>query len=347
MILAASLGHRWLALGWSAWDYPVAAGSARTQIAVEGGHAYIAAGAEGIEVIDLATQKRRALLPPEAPADRVDDLALADGWLFALDATPPGYLMIYSLSDPDRPSRSSEIVPVPVGPFSGVSAASGVVAVSGGTSQLTLREYDRNGHLGTEVATADFGRGQPDIALRPDGRMAAISTHLYGPEFALTFVGIRRQPLGLENLSQIDLKEAGFTPGGFKPGHFPLVAAWSGNRVALADGGGLGLIDVSDPRRPRLMLRNRQPQPAMDIVVSGDEIDVLRGGSQPAVFRYRLEGPGLPTPAGIWNLPACSRPAAIVRHGADLLITLHERGWQTVPPSRLLSNQLSNQPNEN
>src|SRR5690349_10731235 len=118
MILAASLGHRWLALGWNASHYPVAASSARTQIVVDGAHAYIAAGAEGIEVIDLATQKRRALVPPEAPADRVDDLALAEGWLFALDATPPGHLMIYSLSDPDRPSWSSEIVPVPVGPFS-------------------------------------------------------------------------------------------------------------------------------------------------------------------------------------------------------------------------------------
>ena len=333
IILAASLGHRWLALGLNAWDYPVAASSARTQIVVDGGHAYIAAGDEGIEVIDLATQKRRGLLPPEAPADRIDDLAVTGGWLFALDATPPGHLMIYSLSDPDRPSRSSEIVPVPVGPFSGVSAAAGVVAVSGGTSQLTLREYGRNGRLGTEVATADFGRGQPDIALRPDGRMAAISTHLYGPEFALTFVEIRRQPLGLENLSQTDLKEAGFTPGGFKPGHFPLVAAWSGGRVALADGGGLGVIDVSDPRQPRLMLRNRQPQPALDVVVSGNEIDVLRGGPQPAVFRYRLDGSGLPTPAGHWDLPTGSRPAAIARHGANLLITLHDRGWLSIHPN--------------
>src|ERR1044071_7541444 len=185
--LTVLLGRRWLALGWNAWHYPAATSSARTQVVLDGGRAYIAAGAEGIEIVDLATRARRALLPPDAPADRIDDLAIADGWLFALDATPAGHLMIYSLANPDRPSRTGNVVPVPVGPFSGVSAAAGVVIVSGGTSQLTLREYDHQGRFGKEVVTADFGRGQPDVALRADGRMAAISTHLYGPEFAITF----------------------------------------------------------------------------------------------------------------------------------------------------------------
>src|SRR5215212_11867187 len=155
--LAALLGRRWLSLGWHAWHYPVAAPTARTQAVIDGGHAYVAAGVDGIEIVDVAKQERRRLLPPEAPADRIDDLAIADGWLFALDATPPGHLMIYSLANPDLPSPSGQIVPVPVAPFSGVSAAGGVVAVSGGTSQLTLREYDRDGRLGGEVVTADFG----------------------------------------------------------------------------------------------------------------------------------------------------------------------------------------------
>jgi len=334
MGLMALLGHRWLALGWNAWNYPTATPSARTQAVVAGGHLYVADGAEGIEAVDLTTQKRQ-LVPPIAPADRIDDLASADGLLFALDATPPGHLTTYSLTHPDLPAPSGETVPVPVGPFSGVSAAAGLVAVSGGTSQLTLREYDRDGHFGKEVATADFGRGQPDIALTPDGRLAAISTHIYGPEFAITFVGIRRQPLGLEELGQIRLKEAGFTTGGFKPAHFPLVAAWRGDHVYVADGGGLAVIDASDPRQPRLLLRDRQPQPAMDAVVSGGELDVLRAGSQPAVFRYRLDTSNLPTLTGRWNLPAGSRPAAIVRNdngnNNDALVTQHERGWQTVP----------------
>jgi hypothetical protein len=36
---------------------------------------------------------------------------------------------------------------------------------------------------------------------------------------------------------------------------------------------------------------------------------------------------------GRWSLPAGIHPAAIARNGNSALITEHERGWQTVPPS--------------
>ena len=322
LVLGAWLGRRWLVLGWSSWHYPTAAPAARTQVAVDRGTAYIAAGAGGIETVDLATRRTRSV-SPRAPADRIDDLAIADGWLFALDATPPGYLIVYSLADPGRPGAAVEIAPVPVGPFSGVSAAAGVVIVSGGTSQLTLREYGRDGRLGKEVAAADFGRGQPDVALRADGRLAAISTHLYGPEFAITFVAIRRRPLRLEMLSQLRLPDAGFTAGGFKPAHFPIVAAWRGDRVYVAEGGGLDVIDLAAPRRPRLLMRDRRARPAIDVAVSGGELDVLRAGPRPAVLRYRLDSSG--RAAWVGSLPAGGRPAAIARHGAGTVITQFER----------------------
>jgi hypothetical protein len=334
--LAALLAHRWLALGWSAWHYPTAAAAARTQIAVDHGRLYLAAGVDGIEVVDLTTRKRLSLVPPIAPADRIDDLAIADGLLFALDATPPGHLMTYSLAGP-VPSLAGAIEGVPVAPFSGVSAAAGVVAVSGGTSQLTLREYDREGRFGKNVITADFGRGQPDVAVRADGRIAAISTHLYGPEFAITFAAIRRQPLALREVGQLRSHDAGFTSGGFKPAHFPLVAMWRGDLLYLADGGGLEVIDVANPRRPRLLLRDRQPQPAMDVTVSGGELAVARAGAQPTIFRYRLNGSGLPKPAGSWRLPAASRPAALAFDGGNLLITQHARGWRFLPLTKLSS----------
>jgi hypothetical protein len=326
LALCAMAGRRWLALGWNAWHYPVATPSARTQVVVDDNLAYIAAGAEGLEIVDLKTNRRKTLVPPAAPADRIDDIAVADGWLFALDATPPGYLMTFPLARPDLPLIDR--APVPVGPFSGVSAAAGVVMVSGGTSQLTLREYDSTGRLGTEVITADFGRGQPDAAVRPDGRMAAISTHTFGPDFAITFAEIQRRPLRLKTRGQLGLKDAGFTGGGFKPSHFPLVAAWNGNRVYVADGGGLSVIDLADPDHPRLVLQDPQPRPAIDAIVAGGELDVLRAGPHPAVLRYRLDGSGLPRLAARWSLPAGRRPAAVARHGADALITEHERGFQ-------------------
>jgi hypothetical protein len=85
-------------------------------------------------------------------------LVAADGWLFALDATAPGHLLVYSLADPDRPALTAQNIPVSVGPFSGVSATAGIVAVSGGTSELSLREYDTTGQLDNSVFTADLGR---------------------------------------------------------------------------------------------------------------------------------------------------------------------------------------------
>ncbi|HXT21928.1 MAG TPA: hypothetical protein VN923_14350 [Thermoanaerobaculia bacterium] len=331
--VAAALGHRWLALGWAAWDYAVAAPMARTQVVVAGDHAYVAAGVDGIEVIDLGASRRLALVPPAAPADRIDDLAVEGGWLFALDATPPGHLMSYRLAGIGASSRPVATVAVPVGPFSGVSAAAGLVVVSGGTSQLTLREHDGDGRFGAEVASADYGRGQPDVVLRADGEMAAVSTHIVGPDFALTLVAIARRPLALREVGQLPLRDAGFTRGGFKPAHFPFVAAWLGQRVYVADSGGLAVVDVADPARPRLLAREAHAQPAIDLATWGDELDVLRAGSEPAVVRYRLGGDGTPTVAGVWTFPAGDRPAALARSGADLVVTRHERGWLVVPPT--------------
>ena len=331
--VAAALGHRWLELGWQAWHYPVAAPSARTQVAVAGDRAFVAAGVEGIEVVDLRASRRVALVAPTAPADRIDDLAVEGGLLFALDATPPGHLMSYRLADLGALSRPAAAVEVAVGPFSGVSAAAGLVVVSGGTSQLTLREHDGEGRFGAEVATADYGRGQPDVTLRADGAMAAVSTHIVGPDFALTLVGIARGPLALREIGQLPLRDAGFTRGGFKPAHFPFVTAWRGSRVYVADGGGLAIVDVADPAHPRLLARDAQARPAIDLALMTDELDVLRAGSEPAVVRYRLDGDGAPRAAGLWEFPAGDRPAAIARSGADLVVTRHQRGWLVVPPT--------------
>ncbi|HXT21608.1 MAG TPA: hypothetical protein VN923_12730, partial [Thermoanaerobaculia bacterium] len=257
LILVTLLGRRWIVLGWNAWRYETAAPTDRTQLVVDGGRAYVAAGVDGIEVVDVASAKRVGLAAPVAPADRIDDLAIAEGWLFALDATPPGHLLTYRIANGGLPAATGAVVEVPVAPFSGVAAAAGVVAVSGGTLQLTVREHDPAGHLSTEVASADYGRGQPDVSLRPDGKLAAVSTHLYGPEFAVTFVEVGQQPLRLRELGALPLRHAGFTRGGFKPAHFPLVTAWRGDRVYVVDGGGLAVIDVADPAHPRELLRDR------------------------------------------------------------------------------------------
>lgn len=332
--LAAWLGHRWVALGWNAWRYPTAAAHDRTQIAVAGNLAYLAAGVDGIDILDLARGRRIARITPQAAADRIDDVAIAEGRLFALDATPPGHLLAYALGQPQHP-RLLDHAAVPVGPFSGVSTAAGLVVVSGGTSRLTLHGIDANGRLGATVATADFGRGQPDIALRADGRFAAISTHRFGPDFALTLVEIDRSPLRLRAVGRVDLKDAGFTEGGFKPAHFPLVAVWGRHHLYVADGGGLHVIDATDPHRPRLLSHDRRAQPAIDVARFEDALYVLRAGSQPALLRYRLDRLGQPTLAGQQPLPIDTPPAAVAANPEQVLVTKRNGGWTLLPVASL------------
>ena len=328
--IGAAIGHRWLLLAWNAWHYPVAAPADRTQIALIGRRAYVAAGVEGIEVLDVDSHRRVTMQSPPAPADRIDDLVVADDWLFALDATAPGYLLVFSLADPDHPAFTGNSEPVPVGPFSGVSAAAGLVAVSGGTSELTLRKYDAAGRLDARLITADFGRGQPDIALRPDGRLAAISTHSFGPNFSVTIAEIRRAPLGLQALGHVDLPEAGFTAGGFKPAHFPLVCSWRGDRLYVAHGGGLSVIDLADPRQPRLLSNDPRSRPAMDVADTGIDLELVRAGEHPAILRYRLDRDGPPVLTAIHPLFSGNGPGAIAGDGRETLITLRGKGWQFI-----------------
>lgn len=329
--LAAGIAARdWLTLAWHAWHYPVATASARTQIVFDAHHAYLAAGRDGLEAVDLVRQERQTLVAPTAPLDRIDDVASADGLLFALDATPPGFLQVYAPSANGRWTPSGAAIPVAVGPFSGVSAAAGVVAVSGGTSQLSLHEYDARGRLSAAVASADYGRGQPDIAMRGDGRLAVVSTHTFGPHFGLTFVQIQRQPLALHALGRLALPGAGFTAGGYKPAHFPLVCRWRGNRVYVAYGDGLAVVDAADPVHPRLLHRDPLPGPAMDIDISANDLFVARAGAYPALFRYRLDNADAPTQAATWRLPRGLRIGSLAQNQDRTWVALGEKGWRSV-----------------
>src|SRR5687768_217059 len=94
--LAAALalaGCGWPGLIAGALSTPTSADDASTNVAIADGIAYVARSAQGIERIDLATGARASFAPP-APADRIDDVAVADGFVFALDATPPGHLLV-------------------------------------------------------------------------------------------------------------------------------------------------------------------------------------------------------------------------------------------------------------
>ena len=174
LALPALLALVW-ALGGCALLPPRAGPGEAVNLALSGDLAYVALGEAGLGVFDVRARRMVTVLVPEDGAGSVDDLALADGLLFALDARAPGHLTTYALADARRPARSSGALPVPVEPFSGVSAAGGRVVVSGGTRPLTVAAYGPGGALATGTGSTELGRGQPDVLLAPGGAVAYVS----------------------------------------------------------------------------------------------------------------------------------------------------------------------------
>jgi hypothetical protein len=109
---------------------PDAAPGAPANVVSSAGFAYATLAENGIGVYRLPEGTLVRRIAPVAGSESVDDLALADGLLFALDAKSPGHLSVFSIARPEEPALVGKPVGVPVGPFSGVSAAGGRVIVS-------------------------------------------------------------------------------------------------------------------------------------------------------------------------------------------------------------------------
>lgn len=314
----------WLGLAWGTLTLPTTAPGEAANLALAGDYAYATRGAEGIEIVPLAGGKRRVLAL--ASGGSADDLAAADGLLFVLDADAPGSLGVYSLADPGAPAPTQPPVPVDVGPFSGVSAAAGRVVVSGGTGLLSLREYARDGRLGAEVATADLGRGQPDVRLAPDGRRAFVSVHSFGPHFALAVAELGQAPLRIAPRGAVPLDSFGFTPGGARPASFPIQSALAGDCLLVAHASGLGLVDVADPAAPRLLR-------VLEVGVAPVAVDVHAGtaalvGSapEPRLVLVDVRDPGRPAILAARGLPVGSRATGVAIGASHVAVAAGRRG---------------------
>src|SRR5258705_8772507 len=213
-VVLAIFGWPWVALGVHAASYPVTGSGEAANVVIAGSTAYATLADRGFAILDVASGRRLAMVPPPAGSESVDDLATADGLLFALDARPPGHLSVFSIADPSHPVLANAPVDAAVGPFSGVSAHAGKVIVSGGTSLMSLRAYDARGTLSGVLATTDFGRGQPFVLLSPDGTRAFVSTHRWGPYFALTTA--RGDGASIARAGSLPVATYGFTAGGAK-----------------------------------------------------------------------------------------------------------------------------------
>ena len=316
----------WIGLTWGALNYPVTRTGETANVVSDGAWAYATRGAAGLEILSLRGEPVRRYRELPFGLDSADDLALADGLLFVLDAQPPGHLAVFSLADPAQPRPVGKPVPVEVGPFSGVAAAGGRVVVSGGTSRLSVRAYDRAGTLGTAVALGDFGRGQPDVLLAPHGDYAFVSTHDAGPHFSVKVARLAEPPAAPRLGASIALQTYGFTPGGSKPANFPIELALEGNTLYIASDDGLRVVDLAQAGAPRELAH-------LPLAVSPVNIDVRDGiaavvGSVPTpqlVF-IDVREPAAPRVLQSFALPAGSRGTGVALTDTHAVIAAHGLG---------------------
>ena len=315
-------GCGWIDVGWGALTYPTTKAGESANVVVSGGFAYATQGDHGIAVIDLASPASRRVIPA-APGTSVDDLAVADGLLFALDAHPPGHLGTYSLADPATPTLVQAPAPVAVGPFSGVSAANGLVVVSGGTSLLSLRRYTREGNLGAEVTTLDLGRGQPDVLLADDHRHAFVSVHDEGPHFSLAILELTSEPLAARPIAKLPLDTYGFTPGGARPASFPIEMATIANLLLVASAAGLQVIDVANPAAPRILATFKPTALPVNVDARAGVAAVVGSDPAPELSLVDLANPVSPKLLRSIRLPEGSLATGVAIAGRQVVVAAH------------------------
>jgi len=298
-----------------------ASGEAGNVIAL-GPVAYVSMGEAGFAVVDAPGGRTVRVVAPPAGGESVDDLAIADGLLFALDARAPGHLFVFSLEDPEDPRPVGPPVEVPVEPFSGVSAAKGRVVVSGGTKSLTVLSYDANGGLGEARTALDLGRGQPDVLLSPDGELAYVSTHvsLVRATYGVTVLKLAPPPAASAALGQVELDGAGFTPGAARPANFALEAALRGPTLFVAHGAGLGVLDVSAPADPRLVALLPLPVHAVNVDVRGSRAAVVGSVPSPTLVVVDVTDPARPRIERTVALAEGSRPTGVALTDAHIVV---------------------------
>jgi hypothetical protein len=318
---AAGSGCGWISLAYNSVRYPTTAAGEIANVVIHGTTAYGSLGERGLEIVDLTNAERRRTTAPPPGSESIDDLAVADGLLFALDARRPGHLSVFSLSDPATPASAVE-----VGPFSGVSAGGGRVLVSGGTSALSLRTYDREGRLSPEVATIDLGRGQPDVLIAPDGTRAFVSTHFRGPHFGLTTLEIGSGSTALVRGGKVDLETYGFTAGGAEPASFPIEAALAGNVVLVAHTRGLAIISVEDMKQPRLLGVSDLTVDAVNVDVEGNAAAVVGSSPKPLLVLLDVANPSAPIVKRSVPLPEGSHATSVALGPTHVVVAAHKRG---------------------
>jgi hypothetical protein len=314
----------WISLAHGALTYDTLRAGEAGSIVVVDSLVLVAIGDSGIALVHTRNGARVGLVPPPSGSESVDDLAVANGVVFALDARPPGHVSTFSL-DRDQLTLRSSPRAVDVGPFSGIDARDGLCVVSGGTSQLTLWRYDASGALSGPIASADLGRGQPDVALGRAGVMY-VSTHYWGPNFGIDIVRFDSAASELHRIGALPLEGAGFTSGGAKPANFPIDAALvDDTTLAVAYARGLAVVNVRDPERPALSRIVDVGGRAVSLDVHDGEAVVAVAGSRAAIVRVDLRHT-VPHVTRRAPLPAGTNPLGVAFSWDRSVVAARDKG---------------------
>jgi hypothetical protein len=232
----------------------------------------VALGAGGYASCPNLASLQCAVVGAPPGLGRVDDLAAADGFVFLLNTQGPLVAVVSAAG-----SVTQSPIQVNGQLFSGISAANGSAVVSGGTSLLQTFTYDGQGRL-SPGATADFGRGQPDV-YQPSGDIAFVSTDFFatieGRRFGITVAMLP----SLQVLNMIGLLGGGIpsqaTPFSQRSANFPVVSA-----SFLAQGGNLCMLGVS-PDGFTVMCDVRNPSSTrFDVAGTRDALGIAVGGTK-------------------------------------------------------------------
>ena len=324
---AAFFAPPWIALGYHALSYPVTGAGEAANVMIDGSTVFASRADRGFEILDAVSGRVLRTVAPPAGSESVDDLAIADRFLFVLDARAPGHLSVFSIADPANPMLVSPPVDVAVGPFSGVSAGAGRVIVSGGTSLMSLRSYDAAGRLGPVLAMQDFGRGQPDVLLAPDGARAFVSTHRWGPYFALTTVRVAST---LSKAATLNVGTYGFTAGGAKPASFPLKTALEGDVLLVADLEGLHVLSVADLDRPQVLAHLDLGMKAVNVDIRENIAAVVGSSPRPMLVLVDVGVPSTPRVVRSIPLPEGSYPTGVAIGATHIAVASHQHGVQFI-----------------
>ena len=308
---SALTGCNWISLAANAATYDTLEAGDAGNVVVTDSVAYVTLGDSGLALLDVRSGRRVGTIAPPAGMGSVDDITFADGRLFLLDARPPGHLAVHRSGRPP--------VPVPVGPFSGISAARGICVVSGGTSKLTLWRYSNDGALALEDST-DLGRGQPDVQVSADGSRAFVSTHYWGPYFGLNVLGVRP---GLSGIAKVGIDGAGFTAGGAKPANFPIdVAQLNDSIVLVAHARGVAVVNSHRARVERLI---DVGGPAVSVDVKEHEAAIAVAGRAPALVVLAFSGLRERVTRRV-SLEPGTKPAGVAFSGDNVFVAARDRG---------------------